>query len=717
MIKFNTLTLTESHTVKDNKTTAMENTQSEPSSYIHALLEYNSRMHEIDVAEKIRYYRILKESSAETKDPTLSKALSDSIKITCYDAIQAMLDNIKDYRYHCLCSTNEQRRILADFNAALKKSRALLSDETKYELQEFCFFNHRDWILKSPAFFEVIDRQVNILRDIIDHNCYNEDCYEKLKNVFESITGVPSDKFGGLIRKKIDQKEIVKCAFYKFNGYYASQDILNQEDYAIIMRNITQSLEKLQIYIMNKEFTNVLMFKDTDDPIEIPVGALDDTHTASDSSTTTADTSNSLREIVLKSLSEIANSVKSWLHYESAMTFADVKSAEYYIKTINNIDLIKAKNESGTIHGEPFNGDTLFDNNDKRDFNPTEWLDLELTTESYEIYSAILETKRAIAVNEAIIMSDGGIDTFRRLQVMREAELQKFKDSLMEIIKRIGEAIEKFIANLKDKLGLNTKFIKDNSDAINQPFKFEKVASYGDILAGLYRIKKEIMIDAFNYDLMKNRLENSDDFFRDIGKKHLNESSQHRKIDWNDTKLTPIDICKAYFGASMSEDKYPKCEYTAAEVERARRDIIAYLQDQQFISSIRKEKDKLETEIKKETNNIISNAAPENQEPQTASAHESMYYSELYQRWFTEAEIQMGTDGSDGTNADNKSKESNKAFKTYLGVRKSIILSKITAAEFIRNEWMSVMEKHAQSYGKKAKEGTETNEGQQPNQK
>lgn len=468
---------------------------------------------------------------------------------------------------------------------------------------------------------------------------------------------------------------------------------------------------------MNKEFTNVLMFKDTDDPIEIPVGALDDTHTASDSSTTTADTSNSLREIVLKSLSEIANSVKSWLHYESAMTFADVKSAEYYIKTINNIDLIKAKNESGTIHGEPFNGDTLFDNNDKRDFNPTEWLDLELTTESYEIYSAILETKRAIAVNEAIIMSDGGIDTFRRLQVMREAELQKFKDSLMEIIKRIGEAIEKFIANLKDKLGLNTKFIKDNSDAINQPFKFEKVASYGDILAGLYRIKKEIMIDAFNYDLMKNRLENSDDFFRDIGKKHLNESSQHRKIDWNDTKLTPIDICKAYFGASMSEDKYPKCEYTAAEVERARRDIIAYLQDQQFISSIRKEKDKLETEIKKETNNIISNAAPENQEPQTASAHESMYYSELYQRWFTEAEIQMGTDGSDGTNADNKSKESNKAFKTYLGVRKSIILSKITAAEFIRNEWMSVMEKHAQSYGKKAKEGTETNEGQQPNQK
>lgn len=688
MIKFNTSTLTESHITKDNRTTAMENTRSKPSSYVHALLEYNSRMHEIDVAEKIRYYRILKESSAETENPRLSKALSDSIKITIYDAIQTMLDNIKDYRYHCLCSTNEQRKILADFNATLKRSKGLISDEAKYELQEFCFFDHRDWTLKSPAFFEIIDRQVNILRDIIDHNCYNEDCYEKLKNVFESITGVPSDKFGDLIRKKTNQKQIVKCAFYEFNGYYASQDILNQEDYAIIMRNIAQSLERLQIYIMHKEFTNAV---DASNPL--------------------------FREIVLKSLSAIADSVMSWLHYESAMTFADVKSAEYYIKTINNINLINAKNESGTIHGEPFNGDTLFDNNDKRDFNPTEWLDLELTTESYEIYSAILETKRAIAVNEAIIMSDGGIDTFRRLQVMREAELQKFKDSLMEIIKRIGEAIEKFIANLKDKLGLNTKFIKDNSDAINQPFKFEKVASYGDILAGLYRIKKEIMIDAFNYDLMKNRLENSDDFFRDLGKKHLNESSQHRKIDWNDTKLTPIDICKAYFGASMPEDKYPKCEYTAAEVERARRDIIAYLQDQQFISSIRKEKDKLETEIKKEANNIISNTTPENPEPQTASAHESMYYSELYQKWFTEAEIQMGTDGSDGANADSKSKESNKAFKTYLGVRKSIILSKITAAEFIRNEWMSVMKKHAQSYGKKAKEGTETNEGQQSNQK
>ena len=79
-----------------------------------------------------------------------------------------------------------------------------------------------------------------------------------------------------------------------------------------------------------------------------------------------------------------------------------------------------------------------------------------------------------------------------------------------------------------------------------------------------------------------------------------------------------------------------------------------------------------------------------------------MYYSELYQRWFTEAEIEM-MDKPEGenqqqNNQSSESAENAKAYKVYMDCYKDIILSKMTAAEFVFNELTAIVNAHVNYY-------------------
>ena len=78
--------------VKSESLMETENTDN----YFHTLLEFNEEMHKIDVADKINYYRLLKEASlGECTELALQENIISTIRDYIAKAIQAIIDFIK----------------------------------------------------------------------------------------------------------------------------------------------------------------------------------------------------------------------------------------------------------------------------------------------------------------------------------------------------------------------------------------------------------------------------------------------------------------------------------------------------------------------------------------------------------------------------------------------------------------------------------------------
>lgn len=363
-----------------------------------------------------------------------------------------------------------------------------------------------------------------------------------------------------------------------------------------------------------------------------------------------------------------------------------------------------SKNEAGFIHGEPFDGDTLFANGDPRDFNPTEWMNLELTTEMYEIRYAIRECRKNIAIKEANIILNG-VDpkrTINELVSMREAEEKKFNLNIDTIILRISEMINKFLGFVKDKFNQDSMLLKKNAEKMKEPFKFEKVSSKGDILAGIDRVQT-------HFDIRYDESTMKDDTKKDIFEKQvlpkLNDGTGKRKLSWAPDKMEISEYCKLYFGAPMSDsaEGFTLCEYTGTELNGAKDKITGFIHNfNRITASINNDLNSLKVESKKlgvKTN--TPNTATQQQTSTTASStvepqnNSACYYSILYDRYINEADIvkyETESNRNDNTNDDNKSATNgpNEYFNCY----KDVIAAKLTAIEFIHSELMQIIRNH-----------------------
>ena len=397
--------------------------------------------------------------------------------------------------------------------------------------------------------------------------------------------------------------------------------------------------------------------------------------------------------------------------------------------------------ESTTIHGEIFDSETLFANEDTRDFNSTEWLDLELTTECYSISCAAMETRRSMALQEAIIMSEDapGIETFRKLCAMQEVEMNKFRDNISKIIANIKEFISKFISEIQDKYGKDAALMKKYGDSIRKnPIKLGDAKTTGNIIEGIERLNADKTLPSFTPETM-NEKEKLDMF-----EKHFlslfsdSTDSKVRSVQWNRDVESPItSFCKAYYGASMPEEKYTPITYTSDNLEAVKTKLIDFATNPHiFFHKIKMNLSRLEAEAKKigrttivanntntnqnnnqNTNNNQQNA--NNNSNNTQSTSEASFYSVLYDRWFNEVDFASGnpspsgSDNKDNVNTNNNELESAKDFaKTYVEIVKDILLSKLTAARFIYAECMAIMRAHAKMYNNK----TVVNNTQQQNQ-
>ena len=419
-------------------------------------------------------------------------------------------------------------------------------------------------------------------------------------------------------------------------------------------------------------------------------------------------------------LSTIQKYHTSSLHY-AANVLRSVKSEDS--NDFSNNKYHTYKTESGMIHGEEFNSDTLFDNEDERDFNRTEWLDLNLTVECYTMKHKLTEIRKRIAIQEACILADEEPRKIIRLNAMREAEEKKSNNVIMTIINKIKEFFTKFTQTFNEKFNSITKYIHDNKQYIDKPVTIKSMGSKGDIIAGMYRCQNNINVIPFDYNAMKADLVDKKTFFKNkilptLGK---NNQTSKRKLDWTDD-MDIATYCKIYFGASMPEENYPKCEYTGAEMEQNKKNIIRFLTEKNISFSAKKDLDNLEHESKRmnasvstntpassgDTNSTTGNASTTSTSSSTSGSSgaatpkgESMYYSELYERWITEADIDAGVAKEGEKPVSTPNNDIYNAYRVYMEAYKDVILAKMTGCEFIISELKQFISVHSVNNGGK----------------
>lgn len=701
---FSSTILNEQNKSNNTSSLSLRNMQeSMHDSFIYDLLESNDIMHQLDTEENIGYYRYLAEYSNGTcTELVMNEGIVSGIHNLLSKAIQVIIDLINKF-------INFIRGGAAKASAARAKKTAEEFKQTTtdgIDPESNLAATKRLKVFIRPNISDVnegrISGCVNNLTSALDRalsggDVGNKDDIDKHVEMAYKVLSKIVIKSRDTYKEKVVSSETFRGAVSADVIYAEDRDMKVSECIAIELKrqednyNLARESEAKMAKIRS-------ILVDYEKKLESRNGAIKP----------------EARDYAKSIINKIQIIVNDVIWYFGRLTSINVQGSAY----VENL-LKKAKGEpvkeSSTIHGEMFDGNTLFDNEDYRDFNRTEWLDLELTAECYAFSAEARESRRRIAANEAAIFAEGfGYDTFKKLVAMREAEEKKLGDRFMEIIKNIMAAIDKFFANLRDKLSLDADYIRKNMQYINKPFNFQELKSTGDVINGLDRILNDkLTLKPYNYASMQNDLADEKEFFRN----HIRPMLKPVRKEAEGSDVSPAEYCKAYFGASMPKDRYAEINIGNEELEGARRDIMDFLLNpNNKLSKIRDEVRKLEQEAKKASTKVgekpSENPADEvktgtdkkddsdNQNTQTATnaegeaKQESMYYSELYQRWFTEAEV------NGGETAQETAKKSEKdGFKSYINAYKNVLLAKLTGAAFVRSELMQIITYHAQVNG------------------
>lgn len=778
---FNINTLSESFsddTIKNNTTPFNEETES----YLYTMLEFNDKLHEIDINDKLEYYRALKES-CDNEDKGLApvnEVVGAVLAVGLIAIITAMCVAISKIIQLFTQSKNFCKKVKDDVEGAYKKAKSSFNKSsstqnssnsntsTSYSSSGLSSSTTSPTLYTQQEFtmYKCLDR-VQAFADAFNHATQNLVVATNLAVNGQSKNDDPSKPVA--IAYKLLNKQ---CRNLPGNRKDFNEDIT---DAASFKKYMTENF----IYEYTKKVTAeeyILTFVNIDDMGSgKAIGALNSMKRSLDDCKKTFERNkesmtkekqevaqryiNALKEMINAGLFVLNKNNSNFMAYaKSARNMAYKFSVDqektgtrqaYDRQEVNNFkgkpDDLPNYVESGLIHGEEFDSNTLFANKDMRDFNPTEWLDLSLTTECFEAKYILDEANRRIALQEAMILTDNDFRKFDRLISMREAEAEKANTGMKGVMESIKKAIEQFLNKLKEVSKKNLNILNRNESFLKQPFTIEKVVSDGDILAGMYRIQKDINLVPFNYEQLKNDLGDKKVFFS----KHViqtlgNTSSNYskRNVKWDDN-MTIVDYCKAYYGGRLDPNKYPRCEFNTKDLEDNRENIIKYLKDPSILNKIKGMERKLDAESKKVTNSIANpvnnnqnttnnntnNNSNNNQTPATGNAasnnnnsnaannnttvQHNSYYSNLYGAFFTEADINKGqtnnnqqnnstTNTGNNTAADNgaanKASKESDAFKVYMECYKDVILAKLTASEFINSELTQIMIAHAESH-------------------
>lgn len=684
----------------DNASYSIAEMARTPETYLECLLQLNEEFQEAENEYNIAYYRALKESALnESTDIVLSESLISKAAEVLSKMIEAII--------------NFFRKIIAKIRGGEAKKKAenakivyeKLENDPKFkeERKVFTCYHYAEWkMINDTEVLQYLQSTEDWIRRLCNGNSVVDPTEEHLAGTYKFITSLCKKAAHNNYVERKAVKVINDQTFREFiqaNITYRESKEMTGNEWLQLHSHVIQEAKTYDKDIgkaIDKRFEELKsLFKQS------ATGLTPENFTKAKGY-----------------INQFKSVIESWGWFLSANYLV----FEAAIRAITDYDSTEAaQHESSTIHGELFNSDTLFANKDPRDFNRTEWMDLELTAEAYCFNQAINEARRSMAIQEAIIWSENAIpsDTFRKLQAMQEAEINKLANAIQDIIKRVKEFVTKFINDLQDKHGPNAAFMKKYAAQIKNPFKIAEVTSTGNILDGLIRMQESRHI-SFNPATM-----NEEDkaamfkthFLTGFASK---ASGGKRPVKWEDG-ITISDYCKAYYGASMPADQYPPVKYNTQELNGAKDNIIKFMDaPHAFFSKIKQELSELEKEAKKagaeavRPNINVNNTAQtgnnagqqnanqgggDNNAASGDAKQESMFYSVLYDRWFNEMDIANGPEAGDGDTkgGEGEAKKQNNS-KVYIECLKDILLAKLTAARFIYSECNQLIRAHAKSY-------------------
>lgn len=673
-------------------------THSNNNSTFHNLLEMNDTIHDIDVASKINYYRTLSNNIAlgESADLTaMNEGILNDGWTALVNIIEKIIAFVKDIGRRIF---NLGALAKSKYKGYIKINPKNFPENSWYGNAENMAENKTINVFQFPNISELkasgagatIVWLITKLEEVCDNKIDSID-EEELSDSYKTMAGAIKRHYAS----EYDTSNVVNAK--SFNEFAASMCYIETKEMnAPTWHNYYLSLAK-KMHSGN----------DYSDTINHYEKYLKNAKSILDHAVFNSNEQYMLAKSIVSHIKDLITSCVSMIERISKF---ENKMFEYHNRIFERYMLCKtgSTNESGFIHGEQFDSDTLFDNEDYRDFNRTEWIDLNITTECYGIKYEMVECAKRIAIQEALILADDQYNKFGRLVAMREAEEAKTSANIKGIIEKIKKLFETFIQNIKARYNDNAQFLRRNMQFVEKPIKIEHIRSTGDIIAGMYRIQQKLNIIPFNYETMKDDLKDKETFFKNKILPDLRNASQYTKRDVKfDNGISIADYCKAYYGAGMSEDKFPKCEFTPKDVEANKNNIVRFLQTENIFSA-KSDLQTLENESKKvyaKMNQAVSSSdqkpTDNGQRATDGEAKNESYYSELYDTWFTEAEIEMGKDSegneneSGGTSANT---EEATAFRVYMETYKDVILAKMTASEFIVSELMQVMRAHVYSH-------------------
>lgn len=679
-------------------------------SLLYGMLEFNDVMHEIETNAAIEDYRMLKEDAINESNnvmlsiketEALQEGVAKTIKERIVAAIQAIIDFIKKF---ISMLTQKDLKVRNKFKHMKRTTGKFAIPEKNNNSYTFTVFH-------GPTILDFDENKcrsaITNITTAINYICkgeYESDAsdvslataYRALGKIIRPRDGSARREFSGkcedsksfaeYVRTDILYKERVNMSYREWQASIAETVPCDKGLIAQKLSLIKGDLEKCQQQVSKAPIVDEKTKKNAD--------------------------------AYIAQIRAIVSSI-SW--YLNALYDQESRKLAYIMTTYNKIKggnfSDDHMNEFGMIHGEAFDSDTLFANEDLDDFNRTEWLNLGLTTECFNLKYELDESTRRIALAEANIMVDDDFNKISRLNIMREAEEKKTGNAISNIFATIKKFISEFFEKLKSKNLKNTKFMQRNKAFIEKEFKIDKVASKGDILAGMARVQKSLNIVPFNFESMKEDLKDKRVFFEKHILPTLKDPSNvsKRNVTW-DANMSITDYCKAYFGASMDSEKFKPCEFSKAELEANKQSIVTFLNKPNVLSSINSDLSKIETESKKVSNTTAKTSTTETKsaegETKTAEGNNSTketpkqesYYSALYNMLITEADIEMSAEakkeegGEKGEGNAPGNNEQSAAIKNYVECYKDVLLSKLTAAEFIISECMQIMIAHAKSH-------------------
>ena len=373
----------------------------------------------------------------------------------------------------------------------------------------------------------------------------------------------------------------------------------------------------------------------------------------------------------------------------------------------------KAMSESASIHGEPFNSDTLFDNEDYRDFNPTTWLDVQLKTESYALNYEIREFQRRVALQEAVILSDENPLKYQRLIAMREAEESRLQKNTSNILAAIKKALNLFLGKVKDTCNANTAFVKKYKAFIDKPIKITGIKSTGDILAGKVRIRKDTQLVPFNSVELKDDLVDAETFFKNKVYNNYKDTSSFSK---RNVTLDDAGSMKKYLTLYFGGSGEGAIDFETSTMESDKNNILDFIQNvNMIIARINNTLDKIELEMKRvgaevdkkkdqpdnkpvEDTKPAENAKPAEGEAGKEEAKTEGYYSILYGRRILTELTSTDPDKGPGETGEGNTEDIAKMAQIYLSTYSTVLTTQITCAEFVTKELMDAIIAHVKSY-------------------